>query len=246
MTNTRVALAAFVLTLTGAAARSSQVPAKPLEKMPAELETRYALSAVPATMRDRASVYLLDPTSGYRLSRRGTSGVTCLVQRTPWEQGEYRDDIYFPVCFDVTGSNSYYLQVILDAARLRAQGKDYNALRADIEKRYASGIYEPLTKAGVSYMVGPVYRAVGPGGAVQTMSMPHLMFYAPRVTNDDIGAAAEFSPTYPFIMQEGVPRQSFAIQLLPDAEKAKIVAREQALLEDLCAYRELLCIPTKG
>src|SRR6187455_2432355 len=65
-----------------------------LDQMPAKLETQFALSAVPPRLRDQATVYLLDPRKGYRPSQQGKSGVTCIVQRTSWEQGEYRDDIY--------------------------------------------------------------------------------------------------------------------------------------------------------
>ena len=33
------------------------------------------------------------------------------------------------------------------------------------------------------------------------------------------------------------------IQLIGEAEKAKIMADEKTLLEDLCAYRDVLCLP---
>jgi len=38
-------------------------------------------------------------------------------------------------------------------------------------------------------------------------------------------------------------RESYIIQLIGEAEKAKIIADEQLLLDDLCAYRDVLCIP---
>jgi hypothetical protein len=56
-----------------------------IEQMPPQLETQYAQRTAPA-MRDQATVYLLDPRAGYQLSRQGTSGVTCLVERNAWEQ----------------------------------------------------------------------------------------------------------------------------------------------------------------
>jgi hypothetical protein len=38
-------------------------------------------------------------------------------------------------------------------------------------------------------MVAPIMRTVGPPDLkVRTMAMPHVMFYAPHVTNEDIGA----------------------------------------------------------
>jgi hypothetical protein len=77
-----------------------------IEQMPANLETQFALSAVPPAMRDKATVYLLDPTKGYQLSQQGTSGVTCLVERTAWEQANFRNDIYVPLCSDAEGSKT--------------------------------------------------------------------------------------------------------------------------------------------
>ena len=34
------------------------------------------------------------------------------------------------------------------------------------------------------------------------------------------------------------------IQLIGEAEKAKILADEKTLLDDLCAYRDILCLPS--
>src|SRR5690348_14580700 len=52
-----------------------------LEKMPADLETEYALSALPPHLRDSATVYLLDPTKGYYMARKGTNGFSAFVER---------------------------------------------------------------------------------------------------------------------------------------------------------------------
>jgi hypothetical protein len=72
-------------------------------------------------MRDPATVYLLDPKKGYQLSRQGASGVTCLVERTAWEQADFRNDVYVPMCYDAEGSKTF-LKVIMDVAALRVQG----------------------------------------------------------------------------------------------------------------------------
>ena len=96
---------------------------------------------------------------------------------------------------------------------------------------------------GLSYMVAPVMRALGPPDMkVHTMPMPHLMFYAPNITNDDIGAVPDLSVRAsllnPFVDQQGIPEQSYMIQLIGATETAKILADEQALLDDLCKYRD--------
>jgi hypothetical protein len=220
-------------------------PDSAIDPMPAELETRYALSALPAALRGDATVYLLDPAEGYRLSQQGTSGVTCLVQRTAWELKDFRDDIYIPLCYDAKGAKTY-LKAIMDAAALRAQGLTPDELYAEMQSRFAGDSYE-TPGSGVSYMIAPLQRTIGPPDMkVVTISLPHLMFYAPGVTNQDLGAVPDLgdpsSLAWPFIDRQGIPEQSYMIQLVGEAEKANILAAEAPLLRDLCAYRDLLCL----
>lgn len=245
----KLALAVFITSpiVVGMLAAPTQATETTIEQMPAKLETRFALSAAPPALRDEASVYLLDPERGYRLSRQGTSGVTCLVERTVWEWVDFRNDIYIPLCYDAAGTKAH-LRVIMDAATLRARGMGPVVLKAEIESRYKNKTYKAPSKAGLSYMIAPVMRAVGPPDMkVHTMAMPHLMFYAPNVTNEDIGAIPDLtvpsSLVYPFIDKQGNAEQSYMIQLIGEAEKARIMADEKALLADLCAYRDVLCLP---
>ncbi len=229
-----------------AAASSARAADTVLDRMPEKLETQFALSAAPPRLRDRASVYLLDPARGYRLARQGTNGIACIVQRTAWELVDFRNDIYYAVCYDALGAQTY-LKYIMDAAALRAEGLDAGALKAEIEKRYREKTYRAPEKAGVSYMVGPVMRTIGPPDLrVRTMAMPHLMLYAPFTTNEDIGAVPDLadktSLLYPFIDRQGNGEQSYMIQLIGEAEKARILADEKALVDGLCAYRAVLCL----
>jgi hypothetical protein len=248
-TAARAAAAATLGALALAAAPASAADTA-LEAMPADLEMRLALSAAPPALRDDATVFVLDPASGFQLARQGTSGVACLVQRTVWELADDRDDIYIPLCYDAAGTRTY-LSVIMDAAELRARGTGGEALKAEIARRWANGTYRVPDKAGLSYMVAPVFRTVGPPDmAVHTMAMPHLMFYAPGVTNADIGAKPDLSDhaslAWPFIDRQGNAEQSYMIQMLGTAEKAAILADEKQLVDDLCAYRDVLCLPPGG
>jgi hypothetical protein len=217
-----------------------------LDPMPAKLEAQFALSAAPPSLREQATVYLLNPNKGYQLSRQGTNGVTCIVERTAWELTDFRNDIYIPLCYDAAGTKTY-LKVIMDAASLRAQGMNPAALKAEVEHRYQDKTYRAPKEPGLSYMVAPVMRTVGPPDMqVHTMSMPHFMFYAPFITNADIGAVPDLSDhsslLYPFIDKQGNAEQSYMIQLIGDAEKAKIATDEKALIDELCAYRNVLCL----
>lgn len=241
---TKFFLAILTLRLVGVAAPGSPASETTIEQMPPQLETQFALSALPPALRDHATVYLLDPKKGYQLSRQGTSGVTCLVERTAWEQADLRNDIYVPLCYDAAGSKSY-LKVIMDAATLRIQGMSPAALKAEIKSRYQNRTYQAPAHAGLSYMVAPVMRTwMMPDWHVHTMSMPHLMFYAPNTTNEDIGAVPNSSLLYPFSFKEGIAEQSYIIQLIGEAEKARIMADEKSLQDDLCAYRDVLCLPS--
>ncbi|CAN7157401.1 hypothetical protein LJR231_000138 [Phyllobacterium sp. LjRoot231] len=241
-----LALPIIAISLIGISARPGQATETTIEQMPARLETQFALSALPPALRDQASVYLLDARKGYQLSRQGASGVTCLVERTVWELADFRNDIYIPLCYDAAGTRTY-LKVIMDTATLRAQGMNPAALKAEIENRYNNQTYKVPDKSGLSYMVAPVMRTVGPPDMkVHTMPMPHVMFYAPNITNEDIGAVPNLSIhsslLYPFIDKQGIAEQSYMIQLIGEAEKAKIMADEKTLLDDLCTYRDVLCL----
>ena len=173
--------------------------------------------------------------------------MACLVERTVWEWADARDDIYIPLCYDAVGAKAH-LKVIMDAAALRAQGMSPEALKTEIENRYQNATYKAPGKPGLSYMIAPVFRALGPPDMkMHTMSMPHLMSYAPHITNEDIGARPDLSVhsslVYPFIDKQGVAEQSYMIHLVGAAEKAKILADESGLVADLCAYRDVLCLP---
>ena len=238
-------LAVVALTAT-AATTSGQAPETTIERMPAALETQFALSAAPPKLREHATVYLLDPSTGYHLSKKGTSGVTCIVERTAWEWADFRNDIYIPLCYDAVGTATY-VKVMMDAATLRARGTTPVALKAEMERRYRTKVYRAPTKAGMSYMVAPVFRTNGlPDMKVHTMAMPHLMSYAPFTTNADIGAEPDFADPaslhHPFIDRQGIDEQSYVIQMVGEAETAKIMREEKALVDALCAYRSVLCL----
>ena len=125
----------------------SQAADTTLEQMPAQLETRYALSALPPALRAKASVYLLDPKKGYALSRHGTSGIECLVERTAWEHADFRSDIYIPLCYDAAGLKGHF-KAIVDSAALCAQGLGPDALKAEIREALGERNLSGAAKAG--------------------------------------------------------------------------------------------------
>src|SRR5260370_38522429 len=97
----------------------------------------------------------------------------------------------------------------MDATALRIYGRPHAGLKAEIEKRYREKTYQAPDKPGVSYMVAPVMRTwMLPDWQGPTMPMQHLMFYAPNLTDPDIGSGPSSFSGYPVVFKEGIPRQS--------------------------------------
>lgn len=217
----------------------------PLEKMPISLEVRLALSALPPTLREKASVYVLDPAKGYILARPGSNGQSCFVGRTEWKFADYRNDVYDPICYDAVGARNH-MRVWFDVAELRAKGVSPEAMKKEVENRFRTGVYKTPDHPGMSYMAAPLmrsYMSLDPKDkdSVMTMSMPHVMYYAPNATATEIGGmpCPPCAP-YPFLFEPGP--HGYIIQRLGDAESAKIVAAEAALVSELCSYRSALCL----
>jgi hypothetical protein len=209
--------------------------------MPRALEIRFALSALPPPLRDKATVYVLDPGKGYVRAIAGSNGQSCLVERTVWGL-EYRNDHYAAICDDAAGANSQ-MRLRFDVAELRARGLTSESAAEEIKRRVAKGVYPPPKRAGISYMVAPLMRTYASPNAktVSTMVMPHVMYYAPNVGDADIGGVppAPMSP-YPFVMGQGP--LGYIVQPLGEYEAAQIVSTESELVKDLCAYRSYLCL----
>ncbi len=215
-------------------------PPPKLERMPESLETRFALSAAPPHLRDNATTYALDPAKGYVLSHQGTNGISCIVVRSDWQFDEaFRDDIFWPVCYDAEGSKTL-LQDYLRAAELRARGLSAKEVHQEVAKRIGSTDYPNPSRTGVAYMIAPLMRGYTRAPAPVTMNMPHYMIYAPNLKDADIGGNG-FSKQYPFILGMSHGRDDYIILLVGEAEKAKILSDSKGLLDDLCSYRAYLC-----
>lgn len=238
---------------TGATATATAAdPRSALQAMPKSLEIRFALSALPPPLRADATVYVLDTTKGYVLEHAGTNGQSCFVSRTEWKFADYRDDIYDPTCYDAVGARNH-MQMLFDVARLRAQGVAPEIMRQRIQKGFRTGKYHAPEGAGFSYMTAPLmrtYMSLDPNdkSTVMTMSMPHIMYYAPNVTDSKVGGlGCPPCAPYPFAFESGP--HGYIIQRLGDAETAKIVVDESTLVRELCEYRSALCLqpqtPTK-
>lgn len=212
-----------------------------LDKMPKDLETDFALSALPPHLRADASIYLLDPNKGYYTSKKGSNGFVCFVIRTEWERAEFRTDLFTPISFDAEGAKVIF-PVYADAAAMRASGKfAAKQIKDTIDSRIERGIYKS-PKPGISYMLGPLMRTFNEKNAVVTMSIPHYMFYAPYLTAADLGCTAKANEGGPIVLGEGNSPHGFAIMFAGEKAKSKIVVEQAPLLKRLADYRPYLKI----
>ena len=218
-----------------------------LEKMPADLETDFALSALPPQLRSTATVYLLDPATGYYVSKQGTNGFVCFIARTEWEWAEFRNDVATPISYDAEGAKTI-MPVYLDVAAMRASGK-YSPLQVkdSIIARIKRGYYKAPSRPGISYMEAPmmrVYTSSDPrNNNVASVSMPHYMYYAPYLTYSDLGIDST-SAQEPFLVNpdafllEGRKGPfEYLITPLNEAETSKIRESQAALLKRLEDYK---------
>jgi hypothetical protein len=159
-------------------------------------EIALALSACPASVADKAAVYVLD-SSGYLKFRDSRNGFTAIVQHALPNSQE-------PQCMDAEGSRTL-LPRILKVAELRAQGKSREDIKRFVSDAFAKGIFQAPTRPGVDYMLS-THNVVAIDEEKGTVAPfpPHVMFYGPYLTNADVGS--DGSPTAPaFIASEGSP-----------------------------------------
>jgi hypothetical protein len=221
-----------------------ETAATKLEKWPPDLERDFALSALPPHLRTGATVYLLDPAKGYYIAKKGTNGFVCYIERTSWEWSKFHKDIAAPISYDAEGARTIF-RVTMDVAAMRASGK-YTAvqIRDIVKDRISKGIYKAPSRPGISYMLAPVmrvYPSVPPDNQVITASMPHYMFYAPYLNNDDIGGDKKNGPfvNNPGNAVLGDKKGPYGFMIMPagKAEQAQIVKDNADLLKRLVAYK---------
>jgi hypothetical protein len=247
---TVVVIAGLLFTLT-AGAEDKQTPGamNKIEPLPRDLEIQLALSALPPQLRDNATVYVLNPDKGFEVARKGTNGFHAFVARTgddtfrgSWPLTAYRDDILYPISFDAAGAKAQ-MRVFFDAAEMQAKGTPPGELKKIIQDRFKSGYYKAPERAGISYMMSPILRTYwNPEETekVVTANIPHVMYYAPDVSNEDIGGGKP-GGMYPFVIMPG--HHGYMIQLLGLTEKAAINKEYEEMLARLCKIKEVWCLP---
>jgi hypothetical protein len=141
--------------------------------MDRQKEIALALSACPPSVTGKAAVYALDR-AGYIKVRDSQNGFTAIVQHAvPSSQD--------PQCMDAEGTRTF-LPRYLKVAEWRAQGKSANEIKLLVADAFAKGIFQPPAKPGIDYMLSTENFTPNTKGEVVHFP-PHVMFYAPYLTN---------------------------------------------------------------
>lgn len=223
-----------------------------IEPLPRDLEIQLALSALPPHLRDNATVYVLNPDKGFEVARKGTNGFHAFVVRTgddafrgSWPLTAYRDDILYPISFDQAGAKAQ-MRVFFDAAEMQAKGTPPGELKKIMKDRLKTGYYKAPERAGVSYMLSPILRTYfdpEKSDRVVTMNYPHVMYYAPNISNEDVGGG-KLGGMYPFVIMPGP--LGYIIQPIDQSQRAAINKEYEEMLARLCKINKVWCLPKEN
>ena len=178
--------------------RQGNSDSNPLILLSREQEVELALSAGPEHLRSDATVYVFGA-KGYEKVRGGKNGFTCMVNRDGNQTG---DNDLKPTCWDPEGSATI-VPVMLRVGELMAMRKTAKEITADIDAGFNEGRFVSPRKSGIAYMLrGDVQYDPATKEISKILFPPHYMFYAPGVTNADIGLstdARKANPSLPFV-----------------------------------------------
>jgi hypothetical protein len=186
---------------------AQSTPRKPAAARPLmdrEKEIALALSACPVGIASKAAVYVLDQ-SGYVKVRDSQNGFTAIVQHSLLTSQE-------PQCMDAEGTRTILPRMLM-VASLRAQGKSADEIKQAVAAALSKGALQPPTRTGIDYMLSTENLVPDDNGVVSHFP-PHVMFYAPYLTNADIGSEGQAGGGPAFVAGEGLP---FALIIVPVA-----------------------------
>ena len=244
-----VVIAGLLFSLAVSAQKENTGGVKKIQALPRDLEIQLALSALPPHLRDSATVYVLNPDKGFEVARKSTDKFYAFVARTgddamrgSWPLKEYPVNVLYPIAFDHAGFKAQ-MRVFFDIAQMQAKGVPAEVCKKTIQDRYKKNYYKAPERAGISYMLSPIlstYTNPEENDDVQTYCIPHVMYYAPNVSNKDVGGGMP-AGTYPFVILSGP--HGYNIQLLGQTERAAIKKDYGELLARLCQINSAWCSP---
>jgi hypothetical protein len=184
--------------------------------LPRDLELRLAVNALPKDLRAGATVLVME-SAGYVEAHHGTNPFTCMVSR--------RGGNFYPVCFDEEGARTI-LPAFADDAVLRMKGATDEEVERQLAQGFEQGRYRPPARPGVAYMLSPATYMLEKGKLARTF--PHTMFYAPFLTNADIGGVIGRTA---FVDRPGP--HGMIIVLAGQKERETLLIESQALVDEV-------------
>jgi hypothetical protein len=175
------AIAAAALVVPAAAAVDRQ-------GLTQDCEIAVARSAAPERLRASAAVYAFS-NGAYRKVVDGDGPLTCVVERNA-------ADSLIPQCMDRGGVDSV-LPAILFRSMMAVRGASNAEIVAASQEKLEQGEFEPLPGPGISYMMS-AYNYIYVASAQRVLKVPpHVMFYAPDLSNADVGGSLQSTVTNP-------------------------------------------------
>ncbi len=178
---------------------------------PRERQIELALSAAPAEVSSKASVYIVGA-KGYEKAREGTNGFSCFIFRSFTGTTQTSSA---PACFDAEGSRTIMLAYI-HREELRAEGKSEQEIKDDIAKGYKDGRFK-VPGPGFLYMMSKENYVYDSESKQSGFVPPHLMFYAPYKTAKDMGYDAVSPTMVPHLTNPGSPETLMVVMVHEDS-----------------------------
>ncbi|GAB4191568.1 MAG: hypothetical protein Tsb002_20420 [Wenzhouxiangellaceae bacterium] len=186
-----------VLALSAVIVSQGVAAAEPIS-FTAACEEALALSAAPDYLRESASI-MRHAENKYLLSHEGSGPLTCLVQRN-------HPQSIIPVCYDKAGAEAILPAAIWESEQVLS-GRTISEVKQEFPATVAAGRFHAPRRAGLAYMLSAYNRIYTAQNDEIITVGPHLMFYAPGLSNADIGgsyAAAQQHRGLPFVINQGI------------------------------------------
>lgn len=155
-------------------------------------EAALALSALPARLRDDASIYVWND-GDYQRTAAGTGRFHCFVARN-------HSRSVIPQCFTTSGVDNIMAGELFKS-RLVMHGAAPNDAIDAFEARVEKGEFVAPDEPGINYMMS-AYNWIYQAARDEFIAVPpHVMFFAPNVEPEAVGSA-----TFPeAVAQKGIP-----------------------------------------
>ena len=168
-------------------------------------EIALARSGAPASISANARVMMLTDT-GYAVIADGSSGVTCIVNRS-WNRS------LEPVCYDPEATATI-LRIEMRRELLRHRGKAEAEVAAEVGKALLDGTLRLPTRPALTYMMSAGQVLYDDDGRFVGRWRPHLMIYYPYLTNASMALPPQPEMSVGMVMEDG-KHDSFLMIVMP-------------------------------